>query len=42
MVVPVELGLSVVVYVEGKGARCGEPVTTEIADDETDGEWGDE
>ena len=30
------------VYIEGKCAKCGDLVTTEIADDDTDGEWEDE
>lgn len=28
-----------IVYIEGKCVKCGDTVTTEIADDETDGEW---
>ncbi|MFY9179213.1 MAG: hypothetical protein WAO12_05465 [Venatoribacter sp.] len=38
---PEEYELNGVVYVEGKCARCGEKVVTEIADDDTDGEWED-
>lgn len=42
MVEPQEYELNGVVYVEGKCAKCGEPIVTEIADDSTDGDWGDE
>ena len=31
-----------VIFVEGACVKCGEPVCTEIADDDTDGEWEDE
>jgi hypothetical protein len=31
-----------VIFVEGVCAKCGEPVCTEIADDDTDGEWDDD
>ncbi len=36
---PVEYELNGIVFVEGKCVKCGEMVCTEIADDETDGEW---
>ena len=39
---PVEHELNGVVYVEGKCAKCGSVIMTEIADDETDGEWEDD
>ncbi|WP_370293323.1 hypothetical protein [Thalassolituus sp.] len=39
---PQEYELNGVVYIEGKCAKCGDLVTTEIADDDTDGEWEDE
>lgn len=28
-----------VIYIEGKCVKCGDLVTTELADDDTDGEW---
>lgn len=39
---PEEYELNGVVYIEGKCAKCGSQVTTEIADDDTDGEWEDD
>ena len=39
---PQEYELNGVVYIEGNCVNCGATVTTEIADDETDGEWDDE
>ena len=39
MVEPVEYEREGVIYIEGKCAKCGDTVVTEIADDETDGEW---
>lgn len=39
---PQEYELDGVVYIEGKCTKCGEPVVTEIADESTDGDWGDE
>ena len=39
---PVEYELDGVVYIDGKCVKCGSTVTTEIADDDTDGEWDDE
>ncbi|MBE0483271.1 MAG: hypothetical protein IBX52_07180 [Bacterioplanes sp.] len=42
MVEPVEYSIDGVVFVDGKCAKCGELVTTEIADEDTDGEWDDE
>ena len=39
---PQEYELNGVVYIEGKCAKCGDLVTAEIADDDTDGEWEDE
>ena len=39
---PQEYELDGVVYIEGKCAKCGEPVVTEIADESTDGDWDDE
>ena len=39
---PQEYELNGVVYIEGKCAKCGDLVPTEIADDATDGEWEDE
>ena len=39
---PVEYEMGGVVYIDGKGVKCGGTVTTEIADDDTDGEWDDE
>ena len=41
MVEPVEYELDGVVYVEGKCSKCGDVMVTEIADDSTDGDWGD-
>ncbi|MAD46407.1 MAG: hypothetical protein CMI02_19230 [Oceanospirillaceae bacterium] len=41
MVEPSEYEVNGVVFVEGKCARCGEPIVTEIADDSTDGDWDD-
>lgn len=38
---PNEYELNGVVFVEGKCLRCGETVVTEIADDDTEGEWED-
>ncbi|MCT7358520.1 MAG: hypothetical protein COB09_08815 [Thalassobium sp.] len=42
MVEPVEFEQEGVIFIEGKCAKCGESVTTEIADDSTDGDWDDE
>lgn len=42
MVEPVEYELNEIVYVEGKCAKCGDTIVTEIADDTTDGAWDDE
>lgn len=42
MVEPQEYELDGVVYIEGKCKECGATIVTEIADDGTDGEWGDE
>ena len=39
---PVEYELNGVVYVEGQCVKCGNSVVTEIADDDTDGDWGDD
>lgn len=39
MVEPKEYEKGGVIYIEGKCKKCGDTVTTEIADDETDGEW---
>lgn len=39
MVEPKEYEKGGVIYIDGKCAVCGDSVTTEIADDETDGEW---
>lgn len=39
---PQEYEQNGVVYVEGKCVKCDNQVTTEIADDDTDGEWEDE
>ena len=39
MVEPHEFEKGGVIYIEGKCAKCGDAVTTELADDETDGEW---
>jgi hypothetical protein len=39
---PREYELDGVVYIEGKCVKCDEPVVTEIADDDTDGDWDDE
>lgn len=39
MVEPVEYEREGVIFIEGKCAKCGDTVVTEIADDETDGEW---
>ncbi|WP_028292754.1 hypothetical protein [Oceanobacter kriegii] len=39
---PQEYEFDGVVYIEGKCVKCGATVTTEIADDDTDGEWEDE
>ena len=38
---PKEYELNGVVVIEGKCKKCGEPIITEIADDDTDGEWDD-
>lgn len=42
MVEPVEFEQEGVIFIQGKCAKCGDVVTTEIADDSTDGEWDDE
>lgn len=39
---PHEYEVDGVVYIEGKCVKCGEAVVTEIADDDTDGDWDDE
>lgn len=39
---PREYELNGIVYIDGQCVKCGETVTTEIADDDTDGEWDDE
>lgn len=39
---PVEYEQDGVVLVEGKCKKCGTSILTEIADDDTDGEWEDE
>lgn len=39
---PQEYEQNDVVYIEGKCVKCDSQVTTEIADDDTDGEWEDE
>ncbi|MFK4753397.1 hypothetical protein [Oceanobacter antarcticus] len=42
MVEPQEYEMDGVVVVEGKCAKCGSAILTEIADDDTDGEWEDD
>ena len=42
MVEPKEYQRDGVIYVEGKCSKCGDVAITEIADDETDGEWEEE
>ncbi|MDF1762229.1 MAG: hypothetical protein P1U57_02370 [Oleibacter sp.] len=39
---PVEYEQDGVIYIEGKCVKCNAPVCTEIADDDTDGDWGDD
>ena len=39
---PTEYEQNGVVYIEGKCVKCDSQVTTEIADDDTDGEWEDD
>lgn len=39
MTEPEEYEIDGVIYVEGKCAQCGATITTELADDSTDGDW---
>jgi len=39
---PKEYELNGTVLIEGKCKKCGETIVTEIADEDTDGEWEDE
>jgi hypothetical protein len=42
MVEPQEYEIDGVIVVEGKCAKCGAAIMTEIADDDTDGVWDDD